>query len=131
MDEQQCDTNQPLIEEAKTTDGISENLEVPTPESQLETQSEAKTEAPQHNETKLPIQNHQNVQLVICPKCKNEVITITKLKPGLISYLCCCAMVCLLIPCCCVPFMCRPCLDTSHICPRCKTEIYSSGLLPM
>jgi LITAF-like zinc ribbon domain len=60
---------------------------------------------------------------VVCPLCKEKIVTIISKKPGASAWNLCLTLCCLCFPFCLCPLFCEPCSDTLHKCPKCAKII--------
>lgn len=58
-----------------------------------------------------------------CPHCHQRVMTDILRRPGNTAWIICLILCCFCFPLCIYPLICDPCLDTYHVCPRCKEVI--------
>uniref|UniRef100_T1JEX8 LITAF domain-containing protein n=1 Tax=Strigamia maritima TaxID=126957 RepID=T1JEX8_STRMM len=62
---------------------------------------------------------------LICPYCSSRVVTDTKSRDGLTTWLSClaCCFCCCVLGCCLIPFCTPQLLDVDHYCPNCKNLV--------
>ena len=69
----------------------------------------------------IKITNSKTPTQVFCHQCNLNVTSEVLKRPGTTAWLTCLVLCCFCFPLCLYPLICDPCLDTYHMCPRCRT----------